>query len=622
MTAGRPGAHRHRARHRGPRAAWLLGVRLRADVVVSTCTVLAVTLVFWRHLLPHLATWSQARDGDEGIFLFWFAHFPHAVLHGHSPLFADAVNAPAGVNATWNTSVLTPAMLLAPVTVLGGPVLAYNLAVMLAMAATAGACVAACRRFVTWWPAALAGGCLAGFGPYVVVQSQGHLNIACTAIPALLLLMGHELLVRRRTRRWVLGVLLAVLLTLQFGISTEGLASCVVLATVGVAVLAVQSRQHVTGPLVRQAAATLGIAAVATLVLLAAALWVLLAGRQRLTGPVQATAAFSADLLSPVLPTGQQHFAPAAAVARTAAFSGNAVENTAYVGAPLLLLVMATVVTLRRRPVVRWAAAMALISLVLSFGPRLRVDGRVTTVRLPFAALEAAPLLDSAAAVRYSFATLLFCAVVASVALDVAVARLRERVRRGHGWRAGGWPGAWPVLALGAAVVAVGLPLTPGPEVPYPAQPLRVPAFYTSPALRSVVPAGAVVVSYPYLNRFQSLPLTELALTGVRFRQLGVYGFTPAPGGGAPRFDVPTATAYAESRVAAGLQPDARRTGAVLDELVRLRVAAVLVDEDWPRSEAAVAFWTRALGRPPLRTGGVAAWGGVAAALADHPLDR
>jgi len=55
-------------------------------------------------------------------------------LRGHDPLFFTTMNAPAGVNAIWNTSLLLPALVMTPVTLLAGPLAAYNVLLALALA--------------------------------------------------------------------------------------------------------------------------------------------------------------------------------------------------------------------------------------------------------------------------------------------------------------------------------------------------------------------------------------------------------------------------------------------------------------------------------------------------------
>ena len=60
---------------------------------------------------------------------------PWALLHGHSPLLSDRVVAPSGVNLMWNTTTPLLGVVAAPLALLGGPVLAYNLTLLCVLVA-------------------------------------------------------------------------------------------------------------------------------------------------------------------------------------------------------------------------------------------------------------------------------------------------------------------------------------------------------------------------------------------------------------------------------------------------------------------------------------------------------
>ena len=99
---------------------------------------------FAAHLrIPELAPARRAsasrmvagNPDDIRLFAWYLQHGPWSVVHGRNPLYFATMNAPAGVNGMWNTSLLLPALLLAPVTALAGPLAAYNLLFLLGLAA-------------------------------------------------------------------------------------------------------------------------------------------------------------------------------------------------------------------------------------------------------------------------------------------------------------------------------------------------------------------------------------------------------------------------------------------------------------------------------------------------------
>ena len=70
----------------------------------------------------------------------WFlGHGAHALLHGQGILTTHLINAPHGYNLMANTSMVAPSLLLSPITWLFGPVVTFNVAVVLGFSGSATA---------------------------------------------------------------------------------------------------------------------------------------------------------------------------------------------------------------------------------------------------------------------------------------------------------------------------------------------------------------------------------------------------------------------------------------------------------------------------------------------------
>jgi len=66
--------------------------------------------------------------GSDPLGSVWFlAWLPHALEHGHSPLFSTALMAPQGANLLNSTATSLPSLLLWPFTAAVGPVVSYDL---------------------------------------------------------------------------------------------------------------------------------------------------------------------------------------------------------------------------------------------------------------------------------------------------------------------------------------------------------------------------------------------------------------------------------------------------------------------------------------------------------------
>jgi hypothetical protein len=89
---------------------------------VVACYLLGALIVTGR-LWVDRAGRMQAGDAQDVNPFAWFLRYSAtAISHGRLPaLFTTALNAPRGVNLTWNTAFLLPGVLLTPVTLLAGP---------------------------------------------------------------------------------------------------------------------------------------------------------------------------------------------------------------------------------------------------------------------------------------------------------------------------------------------------------------------------------------------------------------------------------------------------------------------------------------------------------------------
>jgi hypothetical protein len=112
------------------------------------------------------------------------------------------------------------------------------------------------------------------------------------------------------------------------------------------------------------------------------------------------------DLLNFVIPTNITHFATSAAIHISDQFTGNGSEEGAYIGIPLLLFIVFTLVIARRRKITWVAFTIAASAALLSMGPQAHLGGARSGFELPDAWLQDLPffhniLPDRFAAVMY-----------------------------------------------------------------------------------------------------------------------------------------------------------------------------------------------------------------------------
>src|ERR1700760_212745 len=110
----------------------------------------------WRDPASRLVA-GNSFDTDQ--FAWYFRYDATAVAHFRLPaLTTDGMNAPQGISVMWNTFMLLPGVLLAPVTLLAGPQVSLTVVRPAGCAGSAFAMIAVLRRWGCGIPAAALGG--------------------------------------------------------------------------------------------------------------------------------------------------------------------------------------------------------------------------------------------------------------------------------------------------------------------------------------------------------------------------------------------------------------------------------------------------------------------------------
>jgi len=105
----------------------------------------AVTVWLWRDPASRLVA-GNSFDTDQ--FAWYFRYDATAVAHFRLPaLTTEAMNAPQGVSVMWNTFMLLPGLLLAPLTLLAGPQTSLTVLMTAGFAGSAFAMFAVLRRW-------------------------------------------------------------------------------------------------------------------------------------------------------------------------------------------------------------------------------------------------------------------------------------------------------------------------------------------------------------------------------------------------------------------------------------------------------------------------------------------
>lgn len=449
-------------------------------------------LYFGVRVLPHPSRELVGLGRDPQIFVWAIGWWPHAIAHGENPFVTHALFAPDGVNLAWTTSIPGIALPLVPVTALFGPVVAYDVAAVLLPALAAWTAFLLCRHLTgRTWPS-LVGGYLFGFSAYMLGQELGHVHMTSVfLVPAvaLVVLRFVEGSLDPRGLVWRLGLLLA----LQVYLSTEVFFTVTVALAVALALGAWLVRD--VRPRLRALWAPLAGAYALALVLAGPLLAFAVTGFERRS--INLPKDFSADLLNVVVPTRLVAAGAVWAPGIAARFPGNDAERGAYLGLPLLAIVVLFALRNRRRPGARFLVVSLALAWFASLGTALWVAGR-RIVPLPWDALAWLPGFDNVLPSRLA----MFASLAAAVAAALWAAETRSR------------------LAVALAAFAV-LALVPRLDIPvWSTTPAR-PAFFAQDEYRLCLRPSDNVLVVPFGGAGDSM--VWQAESGYAFRMAGGY---------------------------------------------------------------------------------------------------
>ena len=491
--------------------------------------------VAWAMLYGVLALFAYGADfpgdphrlvpGSDPTLDMWFLTWtPYAITHGLNPLHTTLLNYPVGINTAQNTQMPLLGILAWPVTVILGPISAWNLLAWLAFPLSGISMFAVLKRWQCSPVAAGLGGLIYGFSPYMVGEGHGHLNLLFVPLPPLIVFGIYRLvIVRKNVMRW--SLITAGLGVAQLLISSEILTTTAVVVSCAIVVLALIHRRSVLA-----AARELVVPVAVTTVLVAAVLsypiWYVVFGPLHFRGPVWGYAnPLQSDLLGPFVPSNLQLLYPASLRAVGSKFVGGALsENGTYLGIPLLVGLSYLAARTRRNPWFKFSLGMVMICFVLSLGDRLVIDSRPTRIYLPFHLFSRLPILQDVIASRFSLYEYLFVAI--AVGLGVSSLERHRASTPDSSRRLPHWS-----RALGATALIVAVALSLLPNWPYSTVAISTPRLFAPHPTSSVPKLTGVVLVYPYPLYADDSAMLWQAESLMRFSLLGGYALSGRPHG-------------------------------------------------------------------------------------------
>jgi hypothetical protein len=498
------------------RRARALGWPVRRDGLLLCFGYLAASVALNWRLWAGFGTMAPIGDpgpGDQDIFAWSMRYAADALAHGHLPaLVTTVLNAPHGINLMWNTTILFPATVLAPVTLLRGPQASLTIMITLGYAGSAAAMYWLLRRYGASVLAGGLGGAVFGFSPGLLVSADGHYHFQFVVLLPLIteavlrIVTGQGYLLGGKRGSLLAGAWLGLLIAAQIFTGEEMLTDTIMACLVLVAVLAV-SRPRAIAARLGATATGLGACAVTALLADGYALWVQFRGPLAEHGSPFPNLDFRNSAGAFVNPPAGLLFHTTSSAAYANAHGVLHGEYVAYLGWPLLVLVPLITVWYWRDLRIRAAGVTWAALELLSLGGH--------SALLPFHWLQGLPLLVEMLPDRLSLVAIGAAAAVLAFGLDLArspapgAAGPRTAATRTAATRTAAL--ARGTVPVAVAVLAV-LPLVPRPVAAVPATPL--PTGWGTVFTRLDLPPEAIVLVVPAPDHGLSAAMRWQADTG------------------------------------------------------------------------------------------------------------
>jgi hypothetical protein len=436
-------------------------------------------------LIGHLGVPEVGQDWqDPQIFIWSWRWWPYAVSHLLNPLYSNQVGAPGGYNMAWATTTPSVALIMGPVTAAFGPVVSFNLTLLLAPPVSAWAAFVTTRRLTGRFWAALPAGAVYGFNIYELAHEvSGQPNLTVTMLIPLMvylvLLWWDGTLGRTGYVIWM-----TVAMAVEFYTFTETFTEMTVVWAVAL----------VAGFLVAGHAARLTVIRLAGLTAIAytgavvlASPYLVYALRNYPAALTRQSLGYSLDLAGLILPRTDRLMG----LKSLGIAANHDLSSQNYVGIPLLVILLALAVFAWWSRITRLLVITFVIVIALAAGPSLIIDGK-QVFALPWGKLWSLPVARSVETNRFIVFGYLVLAIVLALWLAEPV---RSRSLRAARWGLG-------LLAI-AAIFAdlptfaeVVVPQPPTYTVPIASlRPVdALPAFITDGLYRRYLSPGETVV--------------------------------------------------------------------------------------------------------------------------------
>jgi len=435
---------------------------------------LVLAIVFWGIPMNFDFISKVNIGGDPAFYLWSLKWWPYAISHGLNPFLTKAFWAPFGQNLAWTTSVPSIALLFSPITVIFGPIFSYNLATILSLALGAFGVYLICKSLNLNQTSSIFGGLVFFFSSYVWGQLLAHLNLDIVfAIPFLIYLFVLKFKNEIGSKKYV--IFSGILLAFQFGVSNEIYATFVLFGFIALFILfLIFIKDEVYRKLILRTSLELIAAIILSILLLSPYLYYIFYGYVK--GPIHLPSVYEADPLNFLIPTPLTFLFGNLFSTISTKFTGNFGEEGAYLGLPLIFIVVSFIkMSMQsKNKLYIFLSLLFMIILIFSFGSYLNILSH-PLIPMPWYIFTKLPLIEQSLPTRFTLYIGIIAAIISAIWLQ------KSNINKNFKY------------IISALVIIF---LIPNLNV-YHGQQIQYPSFISSGAYQKYIKSGENVIVYP-----------------------------------------------------------------------------------------------------------------------------
>jgi len=350
---------------------------------------------------------------DPLLFIWCLGWYPYAVVHHLNPFLTNKfIWEPFGFNILWVTSIFGLSLLSAPLTLIFGPFVSYNILALIS-SALSSFCAFLLIKYITKSNlSGLIGGYIFGFSTYVLSEQITDINLYFICVIPLIVLFYLKGFNGELNKK-LSSFLISILLSFEFLISAEIYATFIFFGFISIFVSFIffeRLRKNIKTFFYYNIFSVF-----LSFIILSPFLYTMLIAINKLPEYFMSPKIYSTDILNFIIPTHVTLIG--GNIFRTVSdkFCPTWTQACAYLGLPLIILIILYAKKCWAKQETGYLIFLLVLISVFSLGPYLHITGIITKIPLPWIIFYKMPLIGKALPSRFMLYAFLIISIIAGL---------------------------------------------------------------------------------------------------------------------------------------------------------------------------------------------------------------